>query len=251
MVVQVTDKPDIALVSGAAAGIGRATSIALAAQGFRVFLSDIDVEGLRELEREIADGGGQAVAAPGNLADDEATARLFARIREEEARLDVLIHCAGIFPKLPFRSGRVADLDRVMAVNFRAAFVLAAGAAPLMTNGGAMIFMTSGSGLLAAVSDPMQADFSLYGASKAALDRWALGIAGELASDGIVVNTISPGAFVLTPGVMALGLTESTERPALSVEAMAEALVWLAGRPAGGPAGQRLLATEFGDLWGP
>lgn len=242
--------PQIALVSGAAAGIGRATSIALAAQGFQVFLNDLDAGGLQELEREIAERDGRAIAVAGDLADDEATARIFARIRELAGRLDVLIHCAGIFPKLSFQSSRVADLDRVMAVNFRAAFVLAAAAAPLMTEGGAMIFMTSGSGLLSAVSDPMQADFSLYGASKAALDRWALGIAGELAANGIVVNTISPGAFVLTPGVLALGMKESTERPSLTVEAMAEALVWLAGRPAGSPVGQRLLATEFGDLWG-
>ena len=57
---QVTDNSDIALVTGAAAGIGRATSIALAAQGFRVFLSDIDVEGLRELVAQSALAGGGA-----------------------------------------------------------------------------------------------------------------------------------------------------------------------------------------------
>jgi NAD(P)-dependent dehydrogenase (short-subunit alcohol dehydrogenase family) len=122
---------------------------------------------------------------------------------------------------------------------------------PLMSGGGAMIFLTSGSGLMSAVADPMQAEFSLYGASKAALDRWALGIAAELSRSGVTVNTLTPGAFVLTPGVAALGLRETEDRPTISVESVAEAIAWLADSPPDGPRGERLSATEFRRSWGP
>lgn len=242
-----------ALVTGAGAGIGRATALALAAQGFRVLLNDVVAAAVERLAGEIEAAGGHALAAPADIADDEQVAALIDRAERDGKGLTALVHCAGLFPKLSFRQGSLAELDRVMAVNFRASVAMAKAAAPRMQRrgGGAMVFMTSGGGLLGAVADPMQADFSFYGASKAALDRWALGVAAELSGMGVTVNTVCPGAFVLTPGVMALGLKESGERASIPPEAVAEALAWLAGRPDGGPIGQRLVATEFGQTWGP
>lgn len=240
----------VAVVSGAAAGIGRATALALARAGFEVYANDVGEAALASLVREGTDAAIRPVV--GNVADERDVARLIEIIRGRSGRLDALIHSAGVFPRLSFALSTIADLDRVMGVNFRGAFLLASQAAPVMArHGGAMVFLTSGSGSLSALADPMQAEFSLYGASKAALDRWALGVAPELARSGVAVNTITPGAFVLTPGVAALGLKESGERPSISAEAVAEAVAWLAGSPPGGPCGQRLAATDFPHAWGP
>jgi 3-oxoacyl-[acyl-carrier protein] reductase len=243
----------VALVTGAGAGIGRAAAFALAARGFHVLLNDIAVPAVQRLAGEIVAGGGRASPVAGDVADDTQVRDLFAWADRETGGLDVLIHSAGLFPKTPFLTSTIAELDRVMSVNFRASVVMAEAAWPLMRRrgGGAMIFMTSGGGLLTAVADPMQADFAFYGASKAALDRWALGVAGELAGVGVVVNTVCPGAFVLTPGVLALGLKEARERASIAPEAVAEALAWLAERHEDGPVGQRLIATQFGEAWGP
>lgn len=242
----------IALVTGAGAGIGRAVALALGARGYTLVLNDIDADRTEEVTRQVGNGPGSAIACPGDLADEAFIRVLFQEIEAQCGRLDVIVHSAGLFPKLSFRASRLVDLDRVMSVNFRAAVALALSGRALMTGRKtAMIFLTSGSGLLTAVSDPMQRDFSFYGASKAALDRWALGIASELAEEGISINTITPGAFVETPGVLALGLREAGERPGIAPEKVAEAVAWLADRPEKGPSGERLRATQFGSHWGP
>lgn len=244
------DKP-VALVTGAAWGIGRATALALARAGYETFASDRDKASLCLLGEDAGRSNPEIRLVTADLLEDKQLQDLVETIRRDLGRLDVLVHSAGLFPRQTFAESTVEDLDRVMGVNFRAAFRLAALGRPLMTRGGAMIFLTSGSGRLEAVVDPMQAGFSLYGASKAALDRWALGIADELAQSGVTVNTLTPGAFVLTPGVAALGLPETAERPSISAEEVADAITWLAAAPPEGPRGERLSATEFRRSWGP
>jgi NAD(P)-dependent dehydrogenase (short-subunit alcohol dehydrogenase family) len=242
----------VALVTGAGAGIGRAAAAALAREGARVWVCDLDAAAASAATTEILAAGGAARAAPCDVTDDAALARLFADIDTIEGGLDMLVHSAGLFPKASFADSTATLFDRVIAVNLRAAFVLAkhAEAAMRPRGGGALVFLSSGSGRLDAIANPMQADFSLYGASKAALDRWALGVAGELATAGIIVNTICPGAFVLTPGVKALNLPEAREAPSIAVETVGEAVAWLALRREPGLAGQRLVATEFQRWWG-
>jgi 3-oxoacyl-[acyl-carrier protein] reductase len=241
-----------ALVTGAGAGIGRAAALALASLGYDLVLSDLDAAAIA-VTAERVDGlpaKAHTRAAVGDVCAPEVVADMFRRL--DGLDLCALVHCAGLFPRRTFAGSTVEDFDRVMAVNLRAAFLLAKAAVPAMAGrGGALVFMTSGSGLAKAVADPMQAEFSLYGASKAALDRWALGIAGELARSGVVVNTLCPGAVVRTPGVAALGLESLQLRDAIPAERVGEAIAWLASRPEDGPVGQRLKATEFGRAWGP
>jgi NAD(P)-dependent dehydrogenase (short-subunit alcohol dehydrogenase family) len=243
----------VALVTGAGAGIGRAAAAALAREGARVVVCDLNGASAAVTAAQIVAAGGAARAVACDVASDEAVGRLFEDTARIEGGPDMLVHSAGLFPKAPFAACDVALLDKVMAVNFRAAFVLAKQAeGPMRLNGGgAMVFMTSGSGQMSAIANPMQADFSLYGASKAALDRWALGIAGELAAGGIAVSTLCPGAFALTPGVQALNLPEAREAPSIPVETVGEAAAWLALRRDPGLAGRRLLATDYLRLWGP
>ncbi|HEY2751892.1 SDR family oxidoreductase [Phenylobacterium sp.] len=237
-----------ALVTGAGAGIGKASATALAERGVEVILCDIDAPAAEAVAADLAAQGHDVWPASLDVTDDAAVQKLVAG----SGRVDALVHSAGLFPQLSFEAGSIAQLDRVMAVNFRAAVVLAKAVWPGMAARGAgtMIFLTSGSGLPSAVEDPMQANFSFYGASKAALDRWALGVAREMSRHGVLVNTITPGAFVDTPGVQALGLAEAAQREAISVEAVGEAVAFLAAGCAPELSGQRLRATDYRRTWG-
>jgi len=166
--------------------------------------------------------------------------------------LETLVSNTAIYPRLAFVDTSLDDFDRVMAVNLRAAFLGVSRCLPIIreSGGGSFVLLTSGSGQIAAVGNPMQRGFSLYGASKAALDRWALGIAPELAPLGVAVNLLCPGAVVLTEGVLRLQLGDEAPGETISAERMAEAIGFLAkSRPPEGTGG-RYVATEFGKTWG-
>jgi len=238
------------IVTGAGSGIGRAAALQLAEAGRAVLVCDRDGPAARETCRLAESAGGRATAAIVDLSDAAATTRMV----ETAARGDgvsALIHSAGLFPRLSFADAVPADLDAVTSVNFRAAFVLAKACAATMTAGGALVFLTSGAGLLERAGDPFQRGFSLYGASKAALDRWALGIAAELAEAGIAVSTVTPGAVVDTPGTAAIRDEVFASMPRIAPAAVGRALAWLAAAPRLALAGRRLSAAEFGKAWGP
>ncbi|RYD59930.1 MAG: SDR family oxidoreductase [Sphingomonadales bacterium] len=231
-----------AIVTGAGAGIGRATALALSARGWHVLFCDIDGEAAAQAA---AEAGGNAVSIGVDVTDDAALADMVA----SAADLAAIVHCAALFPRIDLANTAIADFDRVTAVNVRAAVQLTLLAAPAMPGGGALVFLTSGSGLLASASDPFQRGFALYGASKAALDRWVAGAAAELAPSGIFASTITPGAFVETPGLARTGATPAPGAATISAERVAEAVVRLAEDRSGIFAGQRLSAATFGESW--
>ncbi|MES2045729.1 MAG: SDR family oxidoreductase [Pseudomonadota bacterium] len=233
------------MVTGAGAGIGRAVALALAARAWRVVMCDVDGDALA---RTTAAVGGDAVAIEADIASDEALAAMVRRA-EQGGPLGAVIHCAAIFPRIDLADTRIADFDRVMAVNLRAAVQLTLHAASAMRDGGALIFLTSGSGLMTAAGDPFQQGFALYGASKAALDRWVAGVAGELAPAGIFASTITPGAFVETPGLSRAGVTPPPGASTITAERVAEAITRLVEDRSGIYAGKRLSAAAFGQSW--
>lgn len=245
-----SDMLSTVIVTGAAAGIGRETAIALGVEGRTVVLCDIDKDMLEAVAAQIRIAGGDPVVMPADLRDERAVTDLV-RTTASRHSLGALVHSAGLFPQLSFAESELQDLDDVMAVNFRAAFTLAkAGAAAMSANGGALVFLTSGAGLLEMASDPFQQRFSIYGASKAALDRWALGIARELIEINIAVSTITPGAFVRTSGTSRLDLDGMQDLQEIDARAVGNAIAWLASEVRTHLAGRRLNATEFGDTWG-
>lgn len=235
------------IVTGSAFGIGRETAIALGQDGCRVILCDIARDALQDIAARVADAGGEPIPMPLDLRDAAATIDMVAAA----GRIDAIVHSAGLFPQLSFADSTLDAFDRVMAVNLRAAFVLAkAGADAMATGGGSLVFLTSGAGLIEMVSHPWQRDFALYGASKAALDRWALGSAHELAARGIAVTTITPGAFVRTAGTAGIALPATGDLAEIAAGAVGRAVAWLAREPRMALAGRRLSAMEFGDTWG-
>jgi len=234
-----------AIVTGAGAGIGRAAALALAARGWRVMVCDIDGAAAACVA---AAAGGDAVAVTADVTDEAALHDVMQRA-VEAGPLRAVVHCAALFPRIDLAVTSIADFDRVMAVNLRAGVQISLGATQTMPDGGALVFLTSGSGLTAAAADPLQRGFALYGASKAALDRWVAGVAPELAETGIFATTITPGAFVATPGLAGTGIAPPAGAATITAERVAEAVVRLAEDRSGAFAGQRLSAAAFGGSW--
>ncbi|WP_407176866.1 SDR family NAD(P)-dependent oxidoreductase [Bradyrhizobium sp. STM 3562] len=177
----------VALVTGAARGIGLATAKRFLADGWHVALLDI--------ERELLDGAAAALASPDTLAlhcdvsDASQVAQALDQVAKRFGRLDTLINNAGIATFAPLLDTSETDWNRILAVNLTGPFLCTKAAVPLMreAGGGAVVNITSISAVRASTLR------SAYGTSKAALAHLTKQLAVELASLGIRVNAVAPG----------------------------------------------------------
>jgi 3-oxoacyl-[acyl-carrier protein] reductase len=238
-------------VTGAGTGIGAAAAEQLAAGGAQVVLADIDEAQVRQVAERIQASGGRAEACALDVRDAEAIAEFFAGVGARYGRLDGLLCSAGVFPRIGLDAMTPADVDAVLSVNFRGSVLTVLAAVPLFREGGSIVLMTSGGGALSVARTRFQRGFSLYGASKAALDRWAFGVADELLERQITINLLCPGAVVRTPGVARLDFGERAMRSSVSPEEVAPAIVELIGEFGRGATGRWLRATDYGRTWGP
>lgn len=178
----------VALVTGAARGIGLATAKRFLADGWRVALLDIDSD---TLGRSFAALGmlDVTLALHCDVADPEGVARAFAAVVGRFGRLDALVNNAGIAIFGPILQTSLADWKRVLDVNLTGAFLCTQQAAPLMRDngGGAIVNITSISGHRASTLRVA------YGTSKAALAHLTKQQAAELGALGIRVNAVAPG----------------------------------------------------------
>jgi NAD(P)-dependent dehydrogenase (short-subunit alcohol dehydrogenase family) len=189
------------------------------------------------------------------VADEKSVNAMVSTVLGVSGRIDALVSNAGIFPRVPLRETTTERFDRIMAVNFRGGFLCAMAVLPEMekVGGGSMVFLSSGAGTLAAIEQPLARSLPVYGASKAALDRWALGVAPELADAGIAVNVLYPGAVVRTRGTQGLSLSSDEMDAGIEPDEVAPAVVHLAAqRPGQAEAmvGKLVKAVEFGRTWG-
>jgi NAD(P)-dependent dehydrogenase (short-subunit alcohol dehydrogenase family) len=178
----------VALVTGAARGIGLATAKRFLAEGWRVALLDIDGDNLKRTYTVLARPE-TTIAITCDVADAEGVARAVAAIAEKFGRLDALVNNAGIAIFKPILDVTYEDWSRVLAVNLTGPFLCTQAAAPLMrdTGGGAIVNITSISGLRASTLR------TAYGTSKAGLAHLTQQQAVELAALGIRVNAVAPG----------------------------------------------------------
>jgi NAD(P)-dependent dehydrogenase (short-subunit alcohol dehydrogenase family) len=239
-----------ALVTGAGRGIGRAIALAFAGAGAELLLNSRTRSELEALAAEIGGRGGRARALPFDVTDSE-------RARAEIAglpRLDILVNNAGVNRPLPFLEVDEATLDRMIALNIKAAFTVAQAAARHMVR--------AGSGVVINMSSQMghvgsERDRSVYVMTKHAVEGLTKAMALELAPKGVRVVSIAP-TFVMTP--MTKPFLDDpafnkwvTDRIPLgrvgTVEEVANAVLFLASPAASLVTGSSLLADGGWTAW--
>lgn len=184
----VTEVVKVALVTGAARGIGLATAKRFLAEGWNVALLDIEAETLGQTFKALASPD-NTLAIECDVSDAKAVGFAIAKVSERFGRLDALVNNAGIAIFKPLLETTQADWDRVLAVNLTGPFLCTQAAAPLMREhgGGAIVNITSISGHRASTLR------AAYGTSKAGLAHLTKQFAVELATLGIRVNAVAPG----------------------------------------------------------
>src|SRR3954452_25020018 len=178
----------VALVTGAARGIGLAVAKRFLAEGWRVALLDIDGQALESIAKEIGRPE-EILTLTADVSDPQAVASAIQQTADRFGRLDALVNNAGVAVFKPLLATTFEEWSRVLAVNLSGPFLCTQAAAPLMaeTGGGAIVNVTSISGLRASTLRVA------YGTSKAALAHLTKQQAVELAELGIRVNAVAPG----------------------------------------------------------
>ena len=178
----------VALVTGAARGIGLAVAKRFLGEGYRVALLDIENELLEASVKALNDPD-NTLAVHADVSDAAAVEKAFAAVQACFGRLDALVNNAGIAVFKPLLDTTQQEWERVLAVNLTGPFLCTQAAAPLMREhgGGAIVNIASISGLRASTLR------IAYGTSKAAIVHLTKQCAVELATLGIRVNAVAPG----------------------------------------------------------
>ncbi len=200
----------VALITGAARGIGQTIAMALARPDLRIYINDVIPEdAARETVREVEAKGAPAAYLPFNVAAPQEVEQAFGVIIKESGRLDILVNNAGITRDQLLVRMKEEDWDQVLAVNLKGAFnCLKAAAKPMIKQrSGRIVNISSVVGLMG------NAGQINYVASKAGLVGLTKSAARELASRNITVNAVAPG-FIET--AMTENLPEKTREAMLA-----------------------------------
>ncbi len=182
-------KDRVAIITGAASGIGRATALLFAREGAAVVVADVDEAGGQAVAGEIVASGGRALFVRCDVTQAADCRQAVERAVAEFGRLDILFNNAGIIRRTTVLDTPEEEWDRVMAVNVKSVYLMSKFAIPAMAlgGGGAIVNTASGWGLKGgrnAVS---------YCASKGAVVNMTRAMALDHAGQGIRVNCICPG----------------------------------------------------------
>ncbi len=184
-------KDRIAIVTGAARGIGAATAERMAQEGARVAVVDIDADEAQATAQAIAGAGGQAAAFRCDVSD---TAQIEALVRDVQAHfggIDILVNNAGICPRVSIDDMTDSLFDRMIAINLKSVFFLsrAAGNAMKPRGWGRIINLSSTGGRIGGVFNA-----TVYGSTKAGILAMTKSFARHYAPYNILVNAVAPGA---------------------------------------------------------
>lgn len=183
----------LAIVTGAARGIGRAIVLELLKQGRKVAGLDLNAEQLGELEKVAAEAGYSVITRQVDITQTEKLTEVLEKLAEEHGGIAILVNNAGITRDRLMIQMDDDDFDKVIAVNLRAAFVATRVAARSMVRNkfGRLVHISSVAGVMG------QAGSTNYAASKAGLIGMSKSIAREVGKKNVTSNCIAPG-FIMT-----------------------------------------------------
>ena len=226
----------VVLITGASRGIGAATARLAAARGYRVIVNYLrNADAADAVVVDIERQGGQAIAVQADVSVEADVLRLFGRIDDRCGRLDALVNNAGIVDQsMRVEQMTASRVARMFAVNVVGPFLCAREAIARMSTerggrGGAIVNVSSGASRLGSPNEYVD-----YAASKGAIDTFTIGLAKEVAADGIRVNAVRAGVTA-TDIHESTGTPDRIERIAPRIpmkriaqpEEIAAAIVWL------------------------
>lgn len=226
----------VILVTGGSRGIGAATARLAAQRGYAVCLNYLHNKAAAQaLAESLSQAGGRAIALPADVAVEAEVVRLFEQIDAALGPVTALVNNAGILEQqMRVEAMEVARWQRVLATNVIGPFVCAREAIRRMSTkyggqGGAIVNVSSRASVLGGANEYVD-----YAASKGALDSFTIGLAHEVAQDGIRVNAVRPGV-IYTDIHASGGEPQRVERVKAGVpmkrggqpEEVAEAILWL------------------------
>ncbi len=231
----------VMLITGASRGIGAATARLAAQRGYALGINYRQQRDSAEaLVREIEAAGGRALALCADVGDEAQVLAMFERLDQAYGRLDVLVNNAGMLERqMRLEDMDVARFERVLRANVTGSFLCAREAIKRMSTrhggqGGAIVNLSS---IAARIGAPNE--YIDYAAAKGAVDSMTLGLAKELATEGIRVNAVRPGV-IRTEIHASGGEPDRVRRVSQSVpmgrggeaEEVASAILWLASEEA-------------------
>jgi len=188
-------KDQVAIVTGAAKGIGAAIARRYGREGVKVVVADIDAAGAKAVADEIQSTGGTAIAVATDVADEAAVHSLFEKTIAEFGTVDILVNNAGLIsPMKHFLEADKAWWDMIVGVNLTGTFLCSLAAGKLMSRkgSGCIINMSSGGATRA------HRCFVAYDATKGGIEAMSRAMALDLGPYGVRVNIMTPGSIDTT-----------------------------------------------------
>lgn len=230
--------PGVIVITGSSRGIGAATACLAARQGYDVCVNYVrDAAAAEEVVTKVRAAGRRSIAVQANVANEEEIERLFQSVDRELGRVTVLVNNAAVVGQSRRRveNMRAAAINALLAANVTGAIVCAREAILRMSTkhrgpGGAIVNVSSASSRIGAPN--LWVD---YAASKGAIDSFTIGLAQEVAAEGVRVNAVRPG-LIDTEIHAATGMPDRVARAekmipmkrAGAAEEVAESILWLA-----------------------